>query len=94
MRRYGASHAEAAVGIDIGGADETLHQLVGDIIVFGQQLARDIKSNAFGAVFGDCRFEPIRDMRQRAAPISALTVHLWIEQSPFQSDRFSKMRTL
>jgi len=31
-----AGHAQAAVGIDIGAADEALHQLVGDIIILGQ----------------------------------------------------------
>ena len=39
----GGSHAEARIGIDVRGADEALHQLVSDIVIFRQQLTRDIK---------------------------------------------------
>ena len=33
-------HAEARIGVDVGRADEALHQLVGDIIILGQQSGR------------------------------------------------------
>jgi hypothetical protein len=46
-------HAEARVGVDVGRADEALHQLVGDVIVLGQQLA------------GDDRTRPHRRARSR-----------------------------
>ena len=38
-------HAEPRIGVDIGRADEALHQLVGDVIVLGQQLAGDIEGD-------------------------------------------------
>ena len=43
-------HAQAGVGVDIGRADEALHQLVGDVIVLDQQLAGDIEGDAVGAM--------------------------------------------
>ena len=38
-------HAEARIGVDIGRADEALHQLVGDVIVLGQKLAGDVEGD-------------------------------------------------
>ena len=37
-------HAQPRVGVDVGGADEALHQLVGDVVVLGQQLAGDVEA--------------------------------------------------
>ena len=36
-------HAQPRIGVDVGRADEALHQLVGDVIVLGQQLAGEIE---------------------------------------------------
>ena len=36
---HGRGHAQTGVRIDVRRTDETLHQLVGDIVIFGQQLA-------------------------------------------------------
>ena len=38
-------HAQPRIGVDIGGADEALHQLVGDVVVLGQQLAGDVEGD-------------------------------------------------
>jgi hypothetical protein len=35
----GRRHAQLRIGVDIGGANEALHQLVGGVIIFGEQLA-------------------------------------------------------
>ena len=43
-------HAQARIGVDIGRADEALHQLVGDVIVLGQQLAGEIERDRVRAV--------------------------------------------
>src|SRR5439155_15357299 len=37
------SHAQARVGVDVRRTDEALHQLVGDVIVLGEQLPGQIK---------------------------------------------------
>ena len=39
----GGGHAEPRIGIDIGRADEAFHQLVGDVIVLGQQLTGNVE---------------------------------------------------
>ena len=44
----GGGHAEAGVGVDVGGADEALHQLVGDVVVLGQELAGAVDRDALG----------------------------------------------
>ena len=43
MARHRGGHAKPRVGVDIARADEALHQLVGDIIVLGEELAGDIE---------------------------------------------------
>ena len=45
MARHRGRHAEPRIGVDIPRTDETLHQLVGDVIVFGQELAGDIEGD-------------------------------------------------
>ena len=46
-------HAQPRIGIDIGAADKSLHQLVGDVIVFGQQLPGQIERDRVRAVARD-----------------------------------------
>ena len=54
-------HAEPRIGVDIGRADEALHQLVGDVIILGQQLAREIERDARpGRAFDDVARIPPR----------------------------------
>ena len=61
-------HAEPRIGIDIGAADESLHQLVGDVVILGQQLAGEIERHRAGAIARDDVLEPVRDMVERIAP--------------------------
>ena len=46
-------HAEPRIGVDVGRADEALHQLVGDVVVLGQQLAGDVEGDRVRPVLGD-----------------------------------------
>ena len=61
-------HAEPRIGIDIGAADEPFHQLVGDVIILGQQLSREIERHRAGAVALDDMGKAMRDMVERVAP--------------------------
>src|SRR3546814_1558730 len=47
----------------VRGADEPLHQLVRDIIIFGEELARDIEGDAVRAVAGNRLLEAFGDER-------------------------------
>jgi hypothetical protein len=35
---HGRGHAQPGIGVDIGAAQEALHEFVGDVIILGQQL--------------------------------------------------------
>ena len=45
MPRHRRGHTQARIGVDVGGTEKALHQLVGDVIVLGQQLAGEIERN-------------------------------------------------
>ena len=64
----GGRHAQARVGIDVGRADEALHQLVGDVVVLGEQLARDVESYRVRAVRADRLVELSGDEVERVNP--------------------------
>jgi hypothetical protein len=72
----GRGHAEARIGIDIGGTDETLHQLVGDVVILGEELARAIEGDGIGAVFGDGAAEGTGDQIEGLVPPGAAAVDL------------------
>ena len=63
VRGDGAGHAQPRIGVDIGRADEALHQLVGDVVVLGEQLAGDVEGDAVGPVFGDGGAETVGNFR-------------------------------
>ena len=86
-----ASHAQAAVGVDIAAADEALHQLVGDIVVLGQQLARDVEGDAVRAVAADGVSELARDMADGLVPARPAAADLGMKQSAFEAERFAQV---
>ena len=61
-------HAQARVGIDVRRADEALGQLVGDVVVLGQELAREIEGDRLRPVLGPDGGEPGRHMIERRVP--------------------------
>ena len=85
----GRGHAETAVGVDIGCADKAFHQLVGDLIIFRQNLTRDIKRHAFGAVLFNRLDKPLRHMRKRCVPCDAGAVDAGVKQAIFKRQRFA-----
>ncbi len=50
--RHRRGHAEPGIGVDIPRSDEALHQLVGGVIVLGEQLAGDVEGHRVRAVAG------------------------------------------
>ena len=65
----GRRHAQPRVGVDIGRADEPLHQLVGDVVVLGEELSRDVERHRVGAVVADRLAELAGDEIERRIPI-------------------------
>ena len=61
-------HAQPRIGIDIGAADESLHQFVGDVVILGQHLAGQIERDRARAVARDDVRKAMRHMVERVAP--------------------------
>ena len=92
-------HAEPRIGVDIGAADKTLHQLVGDVVILGQQLTGEIERDRARAVARDDVLEAVRDMVERVAPGHPLHGPLAaadhrIEQPVGQAERLAERRAL
>ena len=54
-----AAHAQARIGVDVVGADQRLGQLVKDVVVLRQQLAREVKAHRVGAMGADGLLEAV-----------------------------------
>ncbi len=95
-------HAQPRIGVDIGAADEPLHQFVGDVIVLGQQLPREIKRHRAGAVARDDVMQAVGDVVERVAPGHAFHDSLGplvatdhrMEQTARKAERFAERRSL
>ena len=61
-------HAQARIGVDVRGADVALHELVGDVVVLGQQLSGDIQRHGLRAVGIDAVLQSRGDGIQRDRP--------------------------
>ena len=66
-------HAQPRIGVDIGGADEALHQLVGDVVILGQELAGDVERDRIRPVLVDRARESMPATRSSASSQPALT---------------------
>ncbi len=84
--RHGRCHAQARVGVDVGRAHVALHELVGDVIVFGQELAGHIEGHGFRAVFADAVAECRGHRRDRVVPAHSLAAHLRMQQAILETD--------
>ncbi len=94
MGSNGAGHAQPRIRVDVGGADEALHKLVGDVIVFGQHLARGVEGDAVRAVFGGDGDKTLGNQVQRFGPLDRLGTDHRLQQPPLQPDRLAQMRAL
>lgn len=66
-------HAKPGVGIHMRCANEPFGQLVGDVVVLGQQLARQVKGHRLWAVSLDAVLYRMRHLVQRLLPFAAAT---------------------
>ena len=83
-------HAEARIGVDVGRADEALHQLVGDVVVLGQQLAGDVEGDRVRPVLGDRLGEGRGDEIERLVPARSRAVHFGEQQPVVEVDRLGQ----
>ncbi len=64
-------HAQPRIGVDIGRADEAFHQLVGDVVVLGEELAGEIEGDGVRPVAIDDALEAVGDPVERDRPVDA-----------------------
>ena len=57
VARDGRGHAKTRVGVEVVRTDQAFGQLVEDVIVLGQQLARQVEGDGIGAVATSPRFQ-------------------------------------
>ena len=65
---YRAAHAQARIGVDVVGANQALGQFVEDVIVFGEQLAADVKTHGIRPVVTDHLSEFVGGVLQGHVP--------------------------
>ena len=94
VARHRRGHAEPRVGVDVGGAEEAFDQLVGGVIVLGQELARDIEGDGVGPVPRDDLAQAVRDRVERGLPRHALAVDLGMQQPVLERQRLAERRAL
>ena len=90
----GRGHAQARIGVDVGRTDEALHQLVGGIIIFRQQLAGTVDGNAVWPMLADGLAEPAGDKIQRHIPGGPAPADFRMEQPALQRQRVRQRRAL
>ena len=73
---------------------EPLHQLVGDVVIFGEELSGDVEGDRIRAVLGDCPGEFAGDKVERLVPSGVHAADFRIKQSAIQSHRLAKCGTL
>ena len=78
----GRGHAQTRVGVDVGAADVALHELVGDVVILGEQLPRNIEGDRVRAVAFDHAAKALGNGVQRAVPVHLAAVHARPQQSP------------
>ena len=91
---HGGGHAQARIGVDIRRADVALHQFIGDVIIFGQQLAGNVEGDGLRTVLFNDAFEAIGHCVQRRVPVGAHAAHFRLEQTALQVHGFMQVRAL
>ncbi len=94
MAGHGRGHAQARVGVDVRRADEAFRQLVGDVVVLGQQLAREIEGDRLGAVRGPDRLQPLGDLVEGMRPVGPRPIDDGVQQARLQPQRLAQRRAL
>ena len=85
-------HAQPRVGVDVGTTEATFHQLVGDVVILGQQLPGDVKSDGIRTVLRQCLAKTGGDCVQCFVPRHAPPGDLGIQQAIIQAQRFAQRR--
>jgi len=94
MAGDGGRHAEPRIRVDISGADESLHQLVGDVIILREDLARHVEGDGIWTMTLDRPRKATRDEIERLRPCRPLAADFRIEEPVLEPERGAKRRAL
>ena len=90
-----ARHAEPRIGVDVRRADEALRELVGDVVILGEQLAREVEGDRVRPVLlGDPAQSPPPRSSSAASQRRAGAVDLRVEQAVVEGERLAQRRAL
>ena len=92
--RHRRGHTESGIGVDITAADKTLHQLVGDVIILGQELSGDVERGRVRTVLGDSPAETGGNAVERFVPARIAADDLRIEQASVAGERVGERGAL
>jgi len=87
-------HAQARIGVDIAAADKPFHQLVGDIVVLGQELAGDVKGDRVGVIGGNRVREALGDQVERLVPAGGSAADLRMQKAALGCESLAECHTL
>jgi hypothetical protein len=93
VARHRARHAQARIGVDVVGSDESFRELVEDVVVLGQELAGDVERDAVGTVLANAIGKPVREHVERALPLRApRLVPLGVAHERMRQSRGERLR--
>ncbi len=92
--RHGRGHAQPRIGVDVGGADEAFGQLVGNVVVLGQQLAGDIQRHRVRPVAGNAGRQAGGHLAQGFVPARGGPLNYGFEQPSLEPQRRGQRRAL
>jgi hypothetical protein len=81
MGGHRRGHAQTGIGIDIGAAEKTLPEFIGDVVVLSQQLPGEIERHALRPVLTNGVSQPLGQRIQRAVPVTVATVDARAQQA-------------
>ena len=87
VRSNSRRHTKAGVCIHICATDKALHQLVGNVVIFSQQLAGTVESHGLRAMGRNHLTDFICHQVQSCVPVCSLSVHCRVEQAVGVSQR-------
>ena len=87
-------HAQTRVSVDVRRAHEAFHEFVGDVIIFGEHLTRDVKRDRVRPVLLDRLAKAASDEADRLAPGRARAIDHRMEQPSFLCQRVGERSAL
>src|SRR5207244_12412299 len=87
-------HAETGVGVNLGAANEALHELVGDVVVFGEKLPRYVEGDRVGTMTLDRIVEATSHAGQCLVPTNLPVMNVRVQKASVEARGIAERRAL